>query len=290
VTTALQRASLRAASREQNLDGLVDRLRSIVPDIRRQYSSFDVDSEYLTLKVRIQHAFQCSLALEAVRAFSDDRETLVLVDIGDSAGTHLRCIQSLLPDRSLRCLGINSDPLAIERIRAQGLEGMLARAEDLAAHHVRADILLSYETLEHLSDPICVLRSLSYQTTCRALVLTVLYLRNSRVGLHQIRHGLAGSYNSENTHILELSPDDWRLVLAHSGWKVAFSRTYLQYPKRHWLRLTRRLWRQLDFEGFWGAVVVPDHEWSDRYVDAPGPSPGSDSSTSPTGRAFLDVD
>src|SRR6266571_9088580 len=88
VVERLQIASLCAALREQGLCELQERLRQIVPDIRNQYSSFEVDSDFLQLKVRGQHAFQVALAVEAINSIGDLKRSVTLVDIGDSAGTH----------------------------------------------------------------------------------------------------------------------------------------------------------------------------------------------------------
>ena len=63
--------SLRLAMREQGLWELQERLAEIVPDLRHQYSSVEVDSAYLLLKVRGMHAFQVALtnaAIASVRA------------------------------------------------------------------------------------------------------------------------------------------------------------------------------------------------------------------------------
>jgi hypothetical protein len=33
------------------------------------------------------------------------------------------------------------------------------------------------------------------------------------------------------------------------------------------LRLMKVVWRKVDFEGFWGAVLTREHTWSDLYFD-----------------------
>ncbi|TBR22047.1 hypothetical protein EPO15_08770 [bacterium] len=253
-------ASLRAAVREQGLSALAARLREIIPDVSRQYSSFAVDTPYLEEKVRGQQAFQISLALGEI----DSLPGASVVDIGDSSGAHVLYLKALSPASQRRWLSVNLDAAAVERIRARGLEAMLVRAEELHAHDVRADIFLSFETLEHLSDPISFLHALA-QTRCRRLVLTVPYVRRSRVGLHHIRQGLRKRVSPESTHHFELSPEDWRLVFLHAGWRVVRDEVYLQYPRRHPLAATKAVWGSMDFEGFYGAVLTPDPSWSVLY-------------------------
>ncbi len=72
---------------------------------------------------------------------------------------------------------------------------------------------------------------------------------------------------AENTHIFELSPEDWKLIFRHSGWNILKERVYLQYPKRHFWFITKALWKKFDFEGFWGAILEKDTTFSDYYQD-----------------------
>jgi len=267
VVTARRIKSIRAAIREQKLLPIYHQLSEIVPDITHQYSSFNLDSEYLITKVRAEHSFQIALANEALQFIrSSPKETLTIVDIGDSAGTHLQYIKGSHQNHDIRCLSVNMDGEAVERIKEKGLEAICARAEDLASLSVEADMFLSFEMLEHLMNPCGFLRGLSEKTNCKAFVVTVPYLAHSRVGLHHIRHNQKRSVNSENTHIFELSPEDWRLIFRHSGWAIQADRIYLQYPKRSIFRpLWKRYWREHDFEGFYGAILKPDKSWSSLY-------------------------
>jgi len=85
--------------------------------------------------------------------------------------------------------------------------------------------------------------------------------------LYHIRHNQKRNVNPENTHIFELSPEDWRLIFRHSGWAIEAERIYLQYPKRSLFSfLLKRYWRHYyPFVGFYGAVLKPDKSWSDLY-------------------------
>ena len=260
----LRTASIRAALREQHLDDLRQQLERLVPDIHNQYSCFDVSTDYLRLNVRSMHAFQISLALQARsgEGFAAGSPVTV-VDIGDSAGTHIEYLQRLRPDLALRCISVNLDEAAVARIHAKGLEAVCARAEALSSLGIDADVFLLFATLEHISDPARLLHDLAVHS--RALVLTVPYVRHSRVGLGHIRANRSTPVTPENTHLFELAPEDWRLLLAHAGWAVTYQQTYLQYPTRGPLRLMKRHWRETDFEGFWGAALRPDPTWASWY-------------------------
>ena len=169
--------------------------------------------------------------------------------------------------KDLECIGVNLDPKAVEKIKARGLAAVNARAEDLPKHDIKADIFLCFEILEHLADPCNFLHSLSANTNAKYLVLTVPYVRHSRVGLHHIRDGRKGPVCAENTHILELSPEDWKLFARHSGWNIVKEKIYLQYPKKSLLRCTQPVWKKGDFEGFYGLILEKDDTWSSQYKD-----------------------
>src|SRR3972149_4816783 len=128
--------SLKEAAKEQSLDKLSFRLANIVPDIREQYSLFKLDSPYLLTKVRNVHAFQISIVDKIIEEF----KMPVIVDVGDSSGTHLQYIDGLYSKgRKIRCLSVNLDKKAVEKIRKKGLEAINARAEDLSAYDIDAD-------------------------------------------------------------------------------------------------------------------------------------------------------
>jgi len=256
--------SLRAAGREQGLQKLVNKLEEAVPDITNQYSALELNNTYLRTKARYQHAFQISLVGRIIGEFAHP----VIIDIGDSAGTHLQYLIKLYAqDNHITCYSVNSDPRAIERIRKRGLNAILARAEDPDSYNIVADILLCFQMLEHLMDPCNFLYRLSSRTKAKYLIVTVPYLKRSRVGLYHARGWRDGKVTAENTHFLELSPEDWKIVFKHSGWNIVAEKIYLQYPRKNILRLTKFLWKRLDFEGFYGAILKKDDTWSSQYTD-----------------------
>jgi len=260
----VQTKSLQAAAREQRLEGLSEKLQALVPSITDQYTSFKVEGSYLNTNVRNMHAFQISLIDKVIDEFQEP----IIVDVGDSSGTHQQYITGLYSeDKNIKCLSVSLDPKAVERIKKKGLEVVHARAEDLHKHNIYANIFICFEVLEHLTDPCRFLYELSSKTDAAYLIVTVPYLRNSRVGLHHIRAGHKNKVNAENTHILELSAEDWKLLANHAGWTVVEDRIYLQYPRKSVWRLAKSIWKKYDFEGFYGLVLKKDDSWSSRYAD-----------------------
>ncbi len=256
--------SLKAASNEQNFNGLIKQLESVVPDLTNQYSSVKMDTEFLKRKIRNMHAFQVSL----VGLIIDKIKDPTIVDIGDSSGTHLQYIKKLfLQGKNIRCLSVNLDKEAVEKIKSKGMEAVHDRAENLFQYDIHADVFLSFEMLEHLMNPCAFLHNLSEKTNAKYLVVTVPYLKASQVGLYFMRHDKKEKVGAEEVHIFELSPEDWKLLFRFSGWKVFHEQIYYQYPKNHLLYFTKNLWRKHDFEGFYGVILTRDNSISSQYVD-----------------------
>jgi SAM-dependent methyltransferase len=255
--------SLSLALQEQELAVLHGQLTKIVPDLSRQYTATTIIDPLYVEKLRCLHAFQIELAQDALKRL--EKKDACVVDIGDSAGTHLKYLKNLPGSESINTVSVNLDPTAIEKIKALGFNAMLCSAEDLHKHNVFADILLSYEMLEHIIDPISFLAKMARSTPARFFVISVPYVRHSRVGLWPIRSGKKVPFGPEGTHIFELSPDDWKHVFALAGWKVVKERVYLQYPLRSLFRFMKSYWTHKDYEGFYGVILEKDMTWHNLY-------------------------
>ncbi|ARJ66529.1 hypothetical protein WV31_13050 [Magnetospirillum sp. ME-1] len=266
----LSAASIRAALAEQGLDALAGRLREAVPDIADQYTgTFDTREfqAFWDLKMRGQHAFQVQATLDMLDLMGPGG--LTVVDIGDSSGTHARYLRAVTPPGRLeRIVGVNLDPEAVERIRAKGGEAVLSRAEELDPATLKADLFLSFETLEHLTDPLRFLHGLAAKGSADWLLATVPYRRRSRFGGAQLRwpdHRMPAKMTPEQVHIYEFSPADWSLAARLAGWRPVMTRIYRQYPLRSPLAATMPLWQRLDFEGFVALGLRRDLTLADRY-------------------------
>jgi hypothetical protein len=261
--------SLRLALRENGLIDLIPRLRKIVPDISDQESSEkDIFNAYWELKRRAMHSFQCHLMLKALDYFN--KVQLSVVDIGDSAGTHMLYLKELAKQKcDVDTLSVNIDKRAVDKIRARGLKAILCRAEDLNVEGQHIDLFTSFEMVEHLHNPAIFFRRLAKKGKCNRLLITVPYMKDSRVGLYYIRNKSDKTYFAGDEHIFELNPADWTLLMLHSGWKVIHSQISYQYPRK--IPLIRQIfswyWKKTDFEGFWGAILEKETTFSDKYMD-----------------------
>lgn len=267
----LSAASLRAAIKSQNLEPVCDRLRKIVPDLRGQYTIAFDEAEYRRyweIKMRGLHAWQTMMALNALARIG--RGGLMLADIGDSSGNHGLYIKALAPMGQVdRVVSVNLDPVAVEKVRAKGGEAVLSRAEDLDLAGIRPDLFLSFETIEHLTDPVRFLHALAEKGSADWMLVTVPYRRMSRFGGAHLRlpeNALPDVMSAEEVHVYEFSPEDWSLLSRFAGWRPVHASLYRQYPPRLPFRLTAPLWRALDFEGFFGMILIRDLSLARRYT------------------------
>lgn len=265
--------SIRQASFESSLSNLAENLRKIEPDISNVESGQkkrqkNLNKSYWELKRRSLHAFQSSLMLKALNYFSTSN--LTVADIGDSSGTHMIYLKELCKGKlTLDTISVNLDPTAIKKIQSKGLKAVLCRAEDLDMEGTLIDLFVSFEMVEHLHNPALFFRRLAKKSKCNKMIITVPYVKNSRVGLYNIRKKSKKIISSEEEHIFELNPEDWTLLMLHSGWKVIYSKIYYQYPRKWPIlsQILRYYWRETDFEGFWGAILEKNTTLSDCYQD-----------------------
>ena len=263
--------SIKLAVKSNGYSEILEKLRAIVPDISDQESSeASTFNDYWELKRRALQAFQCDMMLKALEKIGGGKKEVTVVDIGDSAGTHMLYLKELTKDRfDIKTVSVNLDPRAIKKIEARGLKAMLCRAEELDLGEKKVDLFTSFQMVEHLHNPVIFFRRLAKKSSCDRMVVTVPYLKKSRVGLHHTRHGVVRPFFAEDEHIFELCPQDWALLILHAGWRVKHSEIYYQYPRRIPLvsPLLSWFWKNTDYEGFWGAVIEKDTTLSDCYQD-----------------------
>ena len=262
--------SIKMASNRNYFCTLIQELRSIVPDISDQESSVrETFNDFWEFKRRALQSFQCNLMLKTLKYFSPGR--IAVADIGDSAGTHMLYLRRLAGDEyDIDSLSVNVDPRAIKKIESGGLKAAHCRAEDLGVRGDKFDMIVSFQMVEHLHNPTIFFRRLAKMSVCKKLVITVPYVKTSRMGLLYIRQDNSSeTVYAEDVHVFELNPEDWSLLLLHSGWRVIYKKIYYQYP-RNWpiiSRILRLYWRMVDYEGFWGVILEKDTSFSECYQD-----------------------
>jgi hypothetical protein len=263
--------SIASAVKEQGLQPLSLELAKIIPDLRDQYTSGFDETEYRRYweaKMRGLHAWQIQCVLDSLEHLTEDG--VVIADIGDSSGNHGIYLKGLdNAGRISDVISVNLDPVAVEKVTSKGGKAILSRAEDLDLQNIKSDLFLSFEMIEHLTDPVRFLHSLALEGHSEYLLMTVPYRRQSRFGGDYMRldsDSQPEEMSAEEVHVFEFSPEDWLLLAKFAGFTPVFTRRYLQYPRRSPLRLLAPLWRAVDFEGFFGVLLKRDLSLAKKYT------------------------
>jgi hypothetical protein len=266
--------SVNCAIKEQGLDKCCLELRKIIPDISNQYThgfSERAYGNYFEVKMRGLHAFQVNACIKAVdHVYKKIGRPITIADIGDSSGHHLRYLRKIIPKTKFeKGLSVNLDPVAIEKINAGGGEAILCRAEELDTLNILPDLSISFEMLEHLTDPARFLHNLAENGSADNLLISVPYRKKSQFGGSHLRldiSKLPNTMSAEDVHIYEFSIDDWLLLAKFSGWSPVFTKVYWQYPRSGIGRLMQPFWRETDFEGFFVMFLKRELSFSRKYT------------------------
>lgn len=152
--------------RKDNIQ-FINKLEKILPSLKDQANFMNdnvrEDSEYLHHKKRNLHAFQLQFTLNKIKSFQNsiNNNEISIVDIGDSSGNHLIQLQAL--NNSIKSVAsVNLDIKAVEKIRNKGIEAYHCRAEELLEkYELRPNFFISYQMVEHLTDPVRFLHSIA---------------------------------------------------------------------------------------------------------------------------------
>jgi hypothetical protein len=233
----------------------------------REHFSAPVDDRETEVRIRFLVAAECAFVETEIAAVLAARGRCSYADIGDSDGSVRVIMEDRFGKASLSTLGINLQPGVVERMKQRGLDALCADAIEVGNRGQSYDVVSLFETMEHLPDPIGFLQKIAPVVGHR-LVLSVPFIRRSRVGLAYLRpdwpQGLPATI--ENVHIFELSPEDWRKLFAHAGWKVEREQVVRQFPAGGPLNwLLSAYWRYTSFEGFYFVSLSRDTAFSSRY-------------------------
>ncbi len=271
--------SLKKALKYQKLDELFQELCLAIPDISNQYTNPDgmncMDEKspdyvpFYAFKVRAQHTFQIFFTIRMIQKYCKN-EPFIIADIGDSSGNHIKYLQILQNRYHYRikdAYSVNIDPVAIQKIRDNGGNAFLQKAENLQEINLSCDVMVSFEMLEHLSSPADFLYKLSKNPPSHFVLFTVPFLKKSRVGLHHIRLGIDNQFAyPEDVHFFELSPQDWKLLAIHCGWEVCDEWIYYQYPNHFLYSWLKPIWEKYEYLGFYAFALKPNPSYSRLYT------------------------
>lgn len=233
----------------------------------KDHFSLPVDDAEAEARIRFLVAAECSFIEEEITSILASRQICSYADIGDSDGSVRVVLEDIFGKTRLETVGINLQPSVVERMKKKGLNAICEDAIAVGNLGTRYNVVSLFETMEHLPDPIGFLQKIGSVVEDR-LVLSVPYIRNSRVGLYYQENNWTKDLpvTIETVHIFELSPNDWKKIFLHSGWRVERETIFKQFPASGPLKWILSLyWRYTSFEGFYFVSLVKDTTHSSRY-------------------------
>lgn len=235
----------------------------------KEHFSLPIDDAEAEARIRFLVAAECVFIEKEIALVLASRQMCSFADIGDSDGSVRIIMEEVFGKARLETVGINLQPSVVERMKEKGLNAICEDAIAVGNRGTRYNVVSLFETMEHLPDPIGFLQKIAPVVEDR-LVLSVPYVRSSRVGLYHLQ--LNRFWNKdlpiiiENVHFFELSPNDWKKIFLHSGWRVEREVIFKQFPESGPLKWMLTLyWRYVSFEGFYFVSLVKDTTQSSRY-------------------------
>ncbi len=129
-------------------------LGRIYPD---NYHAFEFDAEQFGLVHRVRSRLEARRVLRAGRGLPHDARVL---DVGCGDGFHLDLLRQYGPP-GWTLLGVDTDPRAAAAAGRRGLQVELTAIEDSAIEPGSIDMALCIQTVEHVADPVVLLRAIS---------------------------------------------------------------------------------------------------------------------------------
>lgn len=164
-----------------------------------------LESEHFRQSIRYFHAWR----IEELRTRLGDRLAAAeMLDVGDTDGLMLKALGK-------RGLGFNLSPVAIENIRSNGIEAELGDAQGLPFEDGRFDVVLCFETLEHVESPAQLLEELA--RVCRPdgrVFISIPWV--PRTFIHARDETQPRGYQ----HIFEFSRRDFGSLVSHTSLEI----------------------------------------------------------------------
>jgi 2-polyprenyl-3-methyl-5-hydroxy-6-metoxy-1,4-benzoquinol methylase len=263
-----KKSSLQAVPKVAKLDAELFQIwetsKKYFPHFKEHFTE-SVDDEEIESRIRLLVAFETLFMKKAIVDF--DGTGITYADVGDSDGSVRLLLSDFFSEEKLNTIGINLQSRAVEKMKKQGLNAICADAMELGKQKIQYDFVSLFETLEHLPDPIGFLKGIK-PIVKEELIISVPLIVKSRVGLGYLSSKWLPNKKAtiENTHIFELSPEDWEKVFKHAGWKIVREDKLKMFPARSPHRLILQpYWRHLSFDGFWFVALKKDPTFSSRY-------------------------
>ena len=166
-----------------------------------------VEAAHLRAGLRLCHAWRVAMLRERM---GDAMDSVRTIDVGDVDGLLLKALGK--PG-----LGFNLSERAVERIRSNGIEARLGDGHTMPFEDGEFELVLCFETLEHVESPVALLDELARICSPSGRVfVSVPWVASSRIYPRAV--GLPRGH----AHCFELERHDLGAVISHSPLDVAW--------------------------------------------------------------------
>ena len=150
----------------------------------------------------------------------------VAVEIGAASDMFLKHV------KAERKIGINVLDVCIEQLNRQGITGMKTDGQRMPLADDEADLVICFETLEHVQNPLLFLTELS-RIAKKQLLLSIPWV--IRTNIRPKWHGRAdpGEQPDSEFHIFEFDETDFRKILRYTNFEPGLYQKLVNYEARY---------------------------------------------------------
>jgi SAM-dependent methyltransferase len=159
------------------------------------------------------------------RTFATDHYE-VAVEIGATSDMFLKHV------KARRKIGINVLDACIEQLNRQGITGIKTDGQRMPIEDNEADLVICFETLEHVHNPISFLAELSRITKNR-LLLSIPWIPKTNIRAKWYGMTESNGQPDSEYHIFEFDEGDFRKVLSHTDFKVSQYQKLINYQAKY---------------------------------------------------------
>jgi len=160
-----------------------------------------------------------------VKTFATDNYE-VAVEIGATSDMFLKHVEAE------RKIGVNVLDICVEQLNRQGIIGIKTDGQRMPLEDNGADLVICFETLEHVNNPILFLAELS-RIVKNKLLLSIPWVLKTNIRTRW--YGMAdpsGRPDSE-FHVFEFDEEDFRKVLSYTDFKISTYKKLINYEAKY---------------------------------------------------------
>lgn len=180
-----------------------------------------------------------------VKTFAtDDYE--VAVEIGATSDMFLKHV------KAKKKIGINVLDVCVEQLNKQGITGLKTDGQRIPLAGNEADLVICFETLEHVPNPIPFLNELG-RIARNKLLLSIPWVAKTHIRARW--HGMADPDRQPDSefHVFEFDEDDFKKILSYTDFKVSTYQKLINYEAKYDI-LTNWCLRKYLYLGYFPAI------------------------------------